>query len=92
MSHMRDRFTLPPVGTIYWSRAHERAWKVVKRTEKTLWLQELEVTHSRTVPPTISRSTVIGDVIMRRIDNTGSICPDEITTLHPYRDIAYKPE
>ena len=88
MSHMRDRFTLPPVGTIYWSRAHERAWKVVKRTEKTLWLQELEVTHSRTAPPTISRSTVIGDVIMRRIDNTGSICPDENTTLHPYRDIA----
>lgn len=39
MSHMRDRFTLPLVGTIYWSRAHERAWKVVKRTEKTLWLQ-----------------------------------------------------
>lgn len=62
---MRDRFTLPPVGTIYWSAACERAWKVVKRTEKTLWLQELEVTRSRTAPPTISRSTVIGDVIMR---------------------------
>lgn len=61
-------------------------------TEKTLWLQELEVTHSRTAPPTISRSTVIGDVIMRRIDNTGHIRPDENTTLHPYRDIAYKPE
>lgn len=92
MSHMRDRFTLPPVGAIYWSAARERAWKVVKRTEKTLWLQELEVTHSRTAPPTISRSTVIGDVIMRRIDNTGHICPDVNTTLHPYRDIAYKPE
>lgn len=92
MSHMRDRFTLPLVGTIYWSRAHERAWKVVKRTEKTLWLQELEVTHSRTAPPTISRSTVIGDVIMRRIDNTGHIHPDANTSLRPYKDIAYKPE
>lgn len=91
MSHMRDRFTLPPVGTIYWSPVG-RAWKVVKRTEKTLWLQELEVTHSRTAPPTISRSTVIGDVIMRRIDNTGHIRPDANTSLHPYRDIAYKPE
>lgn len=92
MSHMRDRFTLPPVGTIYWSQARERAWKVVKRTEKTLWLQELEVTHSRTAPPTISRSTVIGDVIMRRIDNTGHIRPDANTSLRPYKDIAYKPE
>ena len=92
MSHMRDRFTLPPVGTIYWSQARERAWKVVKRTEKTLWLQELEVTHSRTAPPTISRSTVIGDVIMRRINNTGHIRPDANTSLRPYKDIAYKPE
>lgn len=89
---MRDRFTLPPVGTIYWSQAQERAWKVVKRTEKTLWLQELEVTRSRTAPPTISRSTVIGDVIMRRIDNTGHIRPDANTSLRPYKDIAYKPE
>lgn len=92
MSHMRDRFTLPPVGTIYWSQARERAWKVVKRTERTLWLQELEVTRSRTAPPTISRSTVIGDVIMRRIDNTGHIRPDANTSLRPYKDIAYKPE
>lgn len=92
MSSMRDRFTLPPVGTIYWSAACERAWKVVKRTEKTLWLQELEVTRSRTAPPTISRSTVIGDVIMRRIDNTGHIRPDVNTSLHPTRGIAYKPE
>ena len=92
MSSMRDRFTLPPVGTIYWSQAQERAWKVVKRTEKTLWLQELEVTRSRTAPPTISRSTVIGDVIMRRIDNTGHIRPDANTSLRPYKDIAYKPE
>ena len=89
---MRDRFTLPPVGTIYWSQARECAWKVVKRTEKTLWLQELEVTRSRTAPPTISRSTVIGDVIMRRIDNTGHIRPDANTSLRPYKDIAYKPE
>lgn len=89
---MRDRFTLPPVGTIYWSQAAERAWKVVKRTERTLWLQELKVTHSRTAPPTISHSTVIGDVIMRRIDNTGHIRPDANTSLRPYRDIAYKPE
>lgn len=89
---MRDRFTLPPVGTIYWSQARERAWKVVKRTERTLWLQELEVTRSRTAPPTISRSTVIGDVIMRRIDNTGHIRPDANTSLRPYKDIAYKPE
>lgn len=92
MSSMRDRFTLPPVGTIYWSQARERAWKVVKRTERTLWLQELEVTRSRTAPPTISRSTVIGDVIMRRIDNTGHIRPDANTLLRPYKDIAYKPE
>lgn len=42
MPHIGDRFTLPPVGTIYWSPVAERAWKVVKRTEKTLWLQELE--------------------------------------------------
>lgn len=89
---MRDRFTLPPVGTIYWSQAAERAWKVVKRTEKTLWLQELKVTHSKTESPTISRDTAIGDVIMRRIDNTGHIRPDADTSLRPYRDIAYKPE
>lgn len=92
MSHMRDRFTLPPVGTIYWSQARERAWKVVKRTEKTLWLQELEVTRSRTAPPTINRSTVIGDVIMRRIDNIGFIRPDVNVALHPTRDIVHKPE
>lgn len=36
MPHIGDRFTLPPVGTIYWSPVAERAWKVVKRTEKTL--------------------------------------------------------
>lgn len=89
---MRDRFTLPPVGTIYWSQARERAWKVVKRTERTLWLQELEVTHSRTAPPTISRSTLIGDVIMRRIDKAGLIRPDATTSLHPTRDIVHKPE
>lgn len=92
MSAMRGRFTLPPAGTIYWAPAAERAWKVVKRTERTLWLQELEVTRSRTAPPTISRSTAIGDVIMRRIDNAGFIRPDENTALRPYRDIAYKPE
>lgn len=91
MSHMRDRFTLPPVGTIYWSPVG-RAWKVVKCTEKTLWLQEIKVDRSRIGPPTLDCSTVIGDVIMRRIDNTGHIRPDENTTLHPYRDIAYKPE
>lgn len=91
MPHIRDRFTLPPVGTIYWSPVAERAWKVVKRTEKTLWLQELEVTRSRTAPPTISRSTLIGDPIMRRIDNTGHIRPDATTTLHPTRDIVHKP-
>ena len=44
MPHIRDRFTLPPVGTIYWSPVAERAWKVVKRTEKTLWLPGLEWT------------------------------------------------
>lgn len=89
---MRDRFTLPPVGTIYWSRAAERAWKVVKRTERTLWLQELKVSRSGTKPPTISRSSTIGDTIMRRIDNTGHIRPDTNVSLRPYRDIAYKPE
>lgn len=92
MSHMRDCFTLPPVGTIYWPQAAERAWKVVKRTERTLWLQELKVTHSGTKPPTISRSATIGDTIMRRIDNTGHIRPDVNVALRPYRDIAYKPE
>ena len=92
MPHIGDRFTLLPVGTIYWSPVAERAWKVVKRTEKTLWLQELEVTHSRTTPPTISRSTLIGDPIMRRIDNTGSIRPNANTRLHPTKDILYKPE
>ena len=51
MSHMRDRFTLPPVGTIYWSPVG-RAWKVVKCTEKTLWLQEIKVDRSRIGPPT----------------------------------------
>lgn len=51
MSHMRDCFTLPPVGTIYWSRAHECAWKVVKCAEKTLWLQEIKVDRSRIGPP-----------------------------------------
>jgi len=80
------------VGTIYWSPVAERAWKVVKRTEKTLWLQELEVAHSRTAPPTISRSTLIGDPIMRRIDNTGSIRPNANTRLHPTKDIVHKPE
>lgn len=50
MSHMRDRFTLPPVGTIYWSPVG-RAWKVVKCTEKTLWLQEIKVDRSRIGPP-----------------------------------------
>lgn len=66
MPHIRDRFTLPPVGTIYWSPVAERAWKVVKRTEKTLWLQELEVTRSRTAPPTISRTYVSDKTLMRR--------------------------
>lgn len=64
----------------------------MKRTEKTLWLQELEVTRSRTAPPTISRSTVIGDVIMRHIDNIGFIRPYVNVALHPTRDIVYKPE
>lgn len=36
MPHIRDRFTLPPVGTIYWSPVAERAWKVVKRAENSL--------------------------------------------------------
>ena len=90
--HIRNQFTLPPVGTIYWSPIAERAWKVVKRTEKTLWLQELEVTLSRTAPPTISRSATIGDTIMRRIDNIGFIRPDADTRLDPTRDIVYKPE
>lgn len=92
MPHIRDRFTLPPVGTIYWSPVAERAWKVVKRAEKTLWLQELKVAHSRTASPTISRSTLIGDPIMRRIDNTGHIRPDATTRLHPTKDIVHKPE
>lgn len=35
---------------------------------------------------------MIGDVIMRRIDNTGHIRPDANTLLRPYKDIAYKPE
>lgn len=89
---MRDRFTIPPVGTIYWSQAAERAWKVVKHTERTLWLQELKVTRSGTKPPKIDPSTEIGDVIMRRIDNIGFIRPDANTRLHPTRDIVYKPE
>ena len=80
------------MGTIYWSRAHERAWKVVKRTEKTVWLQELKVTHSRNRPPKIDPSTEIGDVIMRRIDNIGFIRPDANVALHPTRDIVHKPE
>ena len=92
MPAMRGRFTIPPVGTIYGSLAAERAWKVVKRTEKTLWLQELKVDRSKTKPPKINRSTVIGDVIMRRIDNTGLIRPYATTSLHPTRDIVYKPE
>lgn len=92
MPHIGDRFTLPPVGTIYWSPVAERAWKVVKRTEKTLWLQELKVAHSRTASPKIDTSTVIGEVIMRRIDNTGSIRPNANTRLHPTKDIVYKPE
>ena len=92
MPHIRDRFTLPPVGTIYWSPVAERAWKVVKRAEKTLWLQELKVAHSRTASPKIDTSTVIGEVIMRRIDNTGSIRPKANTRLHPTKYIVYKPE
>lgn len=91
MSHMRDRFTLPPVGTIYWSPVG-RAWKVVKCTEKTVWLQELKVTHSKNRPPEIEPSTKIGDVIMRRIDNIGFIRPDANVALHPTRDIVHKPE
>lgn len=89
---MRDRFTLPPVGTIYWSQAAERAWKVVKRTEKTVWLQELKVDRSRPKSPKIDPSTEIGDVIMRRIDNIGFIRPDADTRLDPTGDIVYKPE
>ena len=58
MPHIGDRFTLPPVGTIYWSPVAERAWNVVKRTEKTLWLQELKVAHSRTASPKIRTSTM----------------------------------
>lgn len=92
MSHMRDRFTLPPVGTIYWSRAHERAWKVVKCAEKTLWLQEIKVDRSRIGPPTLDCSTKIGDVIMRRIDNKGVIRPDANTRLGLTMSIVYKPE
>lgn len=92
MPAMRGRFTIPPVGTIYGSLAAERAWKVVRRTKKTVWLQELKVTHSRIGPPTLDCSTKIGDVIMRRIDNTGLIRPDATTSLHPTRDIVYKPE
>lgn len=80
------------MGTIYWSPVAERAWKVVKRTEKTVWLQELKVACSRTAPPEIDPSTEIGEVIMRRIDNTGSIRPDVNTRLHPTRDTVYKPE
>lgn len=91
MSHMRDRFTLPPVGTIYWSPVG-RAWKVVKCTEKTLWLQEIKVDRSRIGPPTLDCSTKIGDVIMRRIDNKGVIRPDANVALHPTRDIVHKPE
>lgn len=92
MPAMRGRFTIPPVGTIYGSLAAERAWKVVKRTEKTVWLQELKVTQSRTKPPEIEPSTEIGDVIMRRIDNIGFIRPDANVALHPTRDIVHKPE
>lgn len=92
MTAMRGRFTIPPVGTIYGSLAAERAWKVVKRTEKTVWLQELKVAHSRTKPPEIEPSTEIGDVIMRRIDNIGFIRPDANVALHPTRDIVHKPE
>ena len=77
---------------IYGSLAAERAWKVVKRTEKTVWLQELKVTQSRTKPPEIEPSTEIGDVIMRRIDNIGFIRPDANVALHPTRDIVHKPE
>ena len=91
MSAMRGRFTIPPVGTIYWSPVG-RAWKVVRRTEKTVWLQELKVDHSRHKSPKIDPSTEIGDVIMRRIDNIGFIRPDANTRLHPTRDIVYKPE
>lgn len=91
MSHMRDRFTLPPVGTIYWSPVG-RAWKVVKCTEKTLWLQEIKVDRSRIGPPTLDYSTKIGDVIMRRIDNKGVIRPDANTRLGLTMSIVYKPE
>ena len=80
------------MGTIYGSLAAERAWKVVKRTEKTVWLQELKVDRSRTKPPEIDPSTEIGDVIMRRIDNIGFIRPDANVALHPTRDIVHKPE
>lgn len=92
MPAMRGRFTIPPVGTIYGSLAAERAWKVVKRTEKTLWLQELKVTHSRNRPPKIDPSTEIGDVIMRRIDNIGFIRPDANTRLGLTMSIVHKPE
>lgn len=92
MSAMRGRFTIPPVRTIYGSLAAGRAWKVVRRTEKTVWLQELKVAHSRTKPPEIEPSTEIGDVIMRRIDNIGFIRPDANVALHPTRDIVHKPE
>lgn len=92
MPAMRGRFTIPPVGTIYGSLAAERAWKVVRRTKKTVWLQELKVTHSRNRPPEIEPSTEIGDVIMRRIDNIGFIRPDANVALHPTRDIVHKPE
>lgn len=51
MPAMRGRFTIPPVGTIYGSLAAGRAWKVVRRTEKTVWLQELKVDRSRTKSP-----------------------------------------
>ena len=92
MSAMRGRFTIPPVGTIYVSLAAERAWKVVRRTEKTVWLQELKVDHSRHKSPKIDPSTEIGDVIMRRIDNKGVIRPDANTRLGLTMSIVYKPE
>lgn len=91
MSAMRGRFPIPPVGTIYWSPVG-RAWKVVKCTEKTLWLQEIKVDRSRIGPPTLDCSTKIGDVIMRRIDNKGVICPDANTRLGLTMSIVYKPE
>ena len=91
MSAIRGRFAIPPVGTIYWSPVG-RAWKVVKCTEKTLWLQEIKVDRSRIGPPTLDCSTKIGDVIMRRIDNIGLIRPDANVALHPTRDIVHKPE